>query len=114
MELTQGIARKPIFPVNPETVQGVAGWVAGALQGRIRIKWRGSAASVRVRPQMELVETLSLGSKRQIMLIECQGERYLVGCGPDAVATIEKVVPEARPSALPHAHTTKTVAQAWL
>ena len=114
MELSQGMVRKPLFSVNPETVHGLAGWVAGALQGRVRIKWRGSAASARVRPQMELVETLSLGSKRQVMLIECQGERYLVGCGPDAVATIERVVPETRPATLPTAHTTRTVAQAWL
>ncbi len=113
MELAQGIARKPLFPVNPATVNGLAGWITGALQGRVRIKWRGNAASVRVRPQMELVETLSLGGKRQVMLIECQGERYLVGCGPDAVATIEKVVPDA-PQLRPAVPSTKTVAQAWL
>ncbi len=62
---------------------------------------------------MELVETLSLGGKRQVMLIECQGERYLVGCGPDAVATIEKVTPDT-PTGRPAAPAAKTVAQAWL
>jgi len=80
--------------------------MAGALQGRVKIKWRGTPAT-RVEQHMELIETLSLGGKRQVMLIECEGERYLVGCGNDAVATIEKVSANTRPAV-------KTVAQTWL
>lgn len=118
MEMAQGLSRKSVFPDTNAVANGVAGWVVGALQGRVRIKWRGTAASVRVRSQMELVETLSLGGKRQVMLIECQGERYLVGCGPDAVATIEKLAPESRPAApatVSSTHNaTRSVAQAWL
>jgi hypothetical protein len=106
MELAPGFLRRQELESVPPANQGLAGWVAGALQGRIKIKWRGSAAA-RVEQHMELLETLSLGGKRQVMLIECEGERYLVGCGQDTVATIEKVSPESR-------RTVKTVAQSWL
>jgi hypothetical protein len=37
---------------------------------------------------MELVETLNLGSKRQLLLIVCDGQRILVGAGGDSVASI--------------------------
>ena len=108
MELTQGLglSRRQGLESTAPADTGLAGWVAGALQGRIKIKWRGTPAT-RVEQHMELVETLSLGGKRQVMLIECEGERYLVGCGPDSVATIEKVTQDSR-------RTVKTVAQAWL
>ena len=87
---------------------GLAGWVVGALQGRVRIKWRGGSRA-RVQ-QMQLVETLSLGGKRQVMLVDCEGERYLVGCGADTVTSIAKVsaaMVEARPAV-------KSLAQTWL
>jgi hypothetical protein len=38
-----------------------------------------------------MVECLSLGGRRQLMLVECSGERYLVGGGADTVETIVHV-----------------------
>jgi flagellar biogenesis protein FliO len=107
MELVQGFTRRQEME-KAAPVGGLAGWMVGALQGRVRIKWRAGAR--RRMQQMQLLETLPLGGKRQVMLIDCDGERYLVGCGPDTVATIVKVVPaliENRPAI-------KTVAQTWL
>jgi hypothetical protein len=40
---------------------------------------------------MHLVETLALGGKKQLMLVECWGRKYLVGCGPDVVQAITAI-----------------------
>jgi flagellar biogenesis protein FliO len=40
---------------------------------------------------MELVEVLQLGGKRQLMLVECDGRRYLVGAGGDSVHSIAEI-----------------------
>ncbi len=108
MEPTQGLGllRRGELENTAPAGTGLGSWMAGALQGRIKLKWRGAPAT-RVEQHMELVETLSLGGKRQVLLIECEGERYLVGCGQDSVTTIEKVTPDTR-------RNVKTVAQAWL
>jgi flagellar biogenesis protein FliO len=107
MELVQGFTRRQEIE-KAVPAGGLAGWVVGALQGRVRIKWR-AGASHRMQ-QMQLLETLPLGGKRQVMLVACDGEHYLVGCGPDSVTALVKVVPslaESRP-------TIKTMAQTWL
>ena len=107
MGLIHAMTRRQQPLESTETTEtSLAGWFSGMLQERIKGKWRAAPAT-RVQQHMELVETLSLGSKRQVMLIECEGERYMVGCGVDSVATIAKVSPESR-------RTVKTVAQAWL
>jgi flagellar biogenesis protein FliO len=41
--------------------------------------------------QLQLVETLSLGGKRDLMLVTCAGESFLVGGGLDGVETIVRV-----------------------
>ena len=68
-------------------VQGVAGWVLGLLRG-----WRGQREMHR--KQLRLVETLSLGGKRQLMLVTCAGESFLVGGGMDSVETIVRLKAE--------------------
>jgi flagellar biogenesis protein FliO len=37
---------------------------------------------------MELIETLQLGGKRQLMLVVCDGRRILVGAGGDGVQAV--------------------------
>jgi flagellar biogenesis protein FliO len=69
-------------------VQGLAGWLLGLLRG-----WPGQReAQVK---QMQLIETLALGGKRQLMLVSCGGERFLVGGGLESVETIVRVNAEA-------------------
>jgi flagellar biogenesis protein FliO len=107
MELVQGFTRRQEIE-KASAAGGLAAWVVGALQGRVRIKWRGGEAD-RMQ-QMQLLETLPLGSKRQVLLVACDGERYLVGCGPESVTSIVKVTSalvESRP-------VIKAVAQTWL
>lgn len=38
--------------------------------------------------RLQLVETLPLGGKRQLMLIDCDGRSFLVGAGGDAISTV--------------------------
>ena len=64
--------------------QGLAGWVLGVLRG-----WRGERTDQR--KQMRVVETLALGGRRQLMLVSCGDEQFLVGGGIDSVETIVRV-----------------------
>jgi len=68
---------------------GLAGWMLAAL-GRLR---RESRPETRL---MRLVETLPLGGKRQLMLVSCAGEHFLVGGGPESLETIVRVRSLAR------------------
>jgi flagellar biogenesis protein FliO len=51
---------------------------------------RSAAGACHVR-KMQLLETLSLGGKRQLALIQCGDEQFLVGGGLETVETIVKV-----------------------
>jgi len=63
---------------------GLAGWLFGCLRA-----WRSERqAAIK---QMHLLETLPLGGKRQLMLVECAGECFLVGGGLESVQTILRV-----------------------
>ena len=72
-----------------------AGHKATAYFGRIcrLLAWtvgtllRGSRRDGK-RKQMELVESLTLGNRRQLLLVACEGHRYLVGLGADSVGSI--------------------------
>jgi len=68
--------------------EGLAEWILRAVPAWWAMRARGNATPAR---QMTVVETLSLGGRRQMMLVICQGERFLVGCGADEVQTIVHV-----------------------
>jgi flagellar biogenesis protein FliO len=53
----------------------------------------GRIHTSRTQRRMELVETLNLGGKRQLMLVVCEGKRYLIGAGGDSVHSIAEVKP---------------------
>jgi hypothetical protein len=46
------------------------------------------------RKRMRIVETLSVGPRKQLVLVSCGGEHFLVGTGPESVHTITRVRPE--------------------
>jgi flagellar biogenesis protein FliO len=72
---------QPMFGVESD---GLAGWVL-----RLLGVWRSQRLTAS--RQLRLVETLPLGGKRQVMLVMCDGERFLVGGGSDSVQTIVRV-----------------------
>lgn len=48
-------------------------------------------SQARSKAGLELLETLSLGGRRQLFLIACGGERYLVGAGAEGVGSMLRV-----------------------
>ena len=65
-------------------VHGVTGWILGVFR-----VWRGQRETTR--KQLRLVELLPLGGKRQLMLVTCAGESFLVGGGVDSIETIVRL-----------------------
>lgn len=63
---------------------GLAGWLFRRLR-------RGDGNRHAAMKQMCLVETLSLGGKRNLMLVSCAGELFLVGGSVESVETIVRV-----------------------
>jgi flagellar biogenesis protein FliO len=69
---------------------GLASWLLGLLRS-----WQGQREMQR--KQLRLVETLSLGGKRQLMLVTCGGESFLIGGGAESVETIVRLNAEVSP-----------------
>lgn len=67
---------------EPGAPKGLAGWVLGLIARR---------RETRDGRQLRVLETLSLGGHRQILLISCNGEQFLVGGGADRVDAIVPV-----------------------
>lgn len=74
--------------------KGLAAWLLTRFGGRIPIKFHG-LGQARNERRMKLAETLSLGGKRQLMLVICDGQRYLVGASGEDVGTIVAVADSA-------------------
>lgn len=74
----------------------------GELAGWMLEAWRAVRArtgeSRRPSREMRVLETLAVGGRKQLLLVSCAGERFLVGTGSDGVGTIVRVRPE--PAAL--------------
>ncbi len=70
--------------------RGLVGWLWEMWLGLME---RGRDRQVR--KQMRVIETLAIGGKKQLVLVSCAGERFLVGTGADSVQTIVRVRPEA-------------------
>jgi len=72
--------------------QSLATWLIALFR-----KWRG--LHVLQGKQMQLVETLPLGGKTRLMLVNCEGERFLVGAGAESVEAIVRLNAEPMPKA---------------
>ena len=59
-----------------------------AVAGELRARLEGLGGSGARRRRMRVVESLALGGRRQLMLVVCDGQEYLVGTGPESVETI--------------------------
>ncbi|WP_158791929.1 flagellar biosynthetic protein FliO [Granulicella sp. L60] len=85
MQLLHGTGRRvEIRAAGAPKVEGLAGWAIALLSG-----WRGEREA---RPkQLRLVERLSLGGKRELMLVTCGGESFLIGGGLESVESIVRL-----------------------
>ena len=88
------VAEVPVARRAAAEPSGLAAWLLRKWQ-----LWKKGARPVR--RHMRVVEQLALGGKRQLLLVEIGGERFLVGGGPDSVDTIVRVRPETRTGATP-------------
>jgi len=87
----QGVRPRNVNEAAASEVQGLAGWVLGLAQS-----WREPRVSEK--KQLQLVETLPLGGKRQLMLVTCAGESFLVGGSFESVETIVRLRAESSTS----------------
>jgi flagellar biogenesis protein FliO len=93
MALTLRIARRDMQGGTGSQIQtGLAAWLLARSRGFFQNGLAGMGGA-RARRRMELVETLQLGGKRQLMLVTCEGRRYLVGAGGDSVHSIAEMPP---------------------
>jgi flagellar biogenesis protein FliO len=69
---------------------GLASWLLQAWSQRSSLRERAGR-------RLQLVETLSVGGKRQLMLVRCGEEHFLVGGGLESIGTIVKVDVNGQP-----------------
>lgn len=62
--------------------------IAGALLQWWAERRARTDASIR---QLRVIETLPLNSKQKLMLVECAGQRFLLGVGLEQISSIVKV-----------------------
>ena len=63
--------------------QAITSWMNEVMQ-----RWSLRAVS---QSEMKLIETLALGGKRQLQLVSCDGERFIVGGGVDCIHSIVRL-----------------------
>jgi flagellar biogenesis protein FliO len=71
---------RQVATISTRGDKGLLGWLMEAIGARGRQN--------RHSRQLELIETLSLGGKRHLMLVNCNGSRFLVGVNGDAPMTM--------------------------
>ena len=88
MRFMQGLRARDLDETAASEVQGLARWVLSLAQS-----WREPRVSQK--KQLQLVETLPLGGKRQLMLVTCAGESFLIGGSFDSVEAIVRLRDES-------------------
>lgn len=63
---------------------GLTGWLIRMWNSRMAAR-RGSVK------KLQLVETLHMGSKKQLMLVQCGNEQFLVGGGMESITAIVRI-----------------------
>ena len=87
-ELVNGMTERAPGGLLERTIRAVVGLAGG--------EWSGSRRPSK--RQMEVLETLTLGPKKQLLLVRCNEERYLVGTGAESVQTMVRIYPNAAAS----------------
>jgi len=90
-----GQSRGWFFPAAMQTLAGVKQrtQAAGTALRRVFEKLNAVRSSDTNPHQMRLVDSLPLGNRRQLLLVVCDNQRYLVGAGADSVGSILAVEP---------------------
>jgi flagellar biogenesis protein FliO len=83
LQATVGVGRTKTL----SSPTGLAGWLLNRLSG-------AGVKRHAAEKQMHLLETLPLGGKRNLMLVRCAGELFLVGGSFEGVESIVRVQSE--------------------
>ena len=75
------------FESFPQT--GFVGWLLDAMRWWRQRELRGRRQQAR--RQLTIVETLPLGPRKELVLVTCAGERFLVGTGAEGVQIVVRV-----------------------
>lgn len=89
MHLVTEMSVNAVKREQPVGSHGLAAWLVSTVR---RLK---EPAGRTARKHMRVVETLPIGVKKQLLLVSCDGERFLVATGADSVGTITRVRPES-------------------
>jgi flagellar biogenesis protein FliO len=81
------VKKQEAAPMATIKVGGFAGWCIEM----VHALWLGAKMRRGVKKQMSVIETLSIGGRKQLVLVSCAGEQFLVGTGADSVQTIVRV-----------------------
>jgi flagellar biogenesis protein FliO len=80
----QNWLNKPRTTVRIDTTVRWAGWMK-----LLRRPFRSTQADLR--PRIEVLDRLSLGGKKSLLLISIEGRRLLVGVGEDAAPSVSRL-----------------------
>jgi hypothetical protein len=82
-------ARRTKGAVQTRRERGILGW---AMEMIVNLAGGAWAASRSAKPRrMKVLETLAIGPKKQLLMVSCDGQKYLVGTGPESVQTIVRM-----------------------
>ena len=73
----------------------VAGWKSWCARARVLV--RGTLANIRVQPaarSLRVRETVALGEKRLLALVEVGDERMLIGASSSSMVLLKQLAPE--------------------
>ena len=85
----EGAAATVAPPVSRAGGQGMLRRLLDALVSLAAGEWVGSRPAAE--RHIRVVETMAFGAKKQLVLVSCDGERFLVGVGPDSVQSIVRL-----------------------
>ena len=91
MRFLQGVRPGNSEGASTPEIAGLAGWLLAL------VRWSRGQRECQQK-QLRLVETLPLGGKRQLMLVTCAGESFLVGGSFESVETIVRLTAESSTS----------------
>ncbi len=89
-------ARTQVEPVQIKGKQNVVNQPAlmtWFVQSVLRGRWGLQGLATAPQKRLKVVETLTIGPKKQLVLVSCGEQCFLVGTGSDSVQTIVRVEP---------------------
>jgi hypothetical protein len=92
-----GVSRVELeFPMDPVAIRQPKSWLWVSMVHCLAESWnwmRRQVRSRRVKKRLRVCETLSLGEKRFIAVIQVDGEQFLVGGASSSMATLARLEP---------------------